>query len=164
MIPICGNYYYVLLIIRHAFFSTFYLRKMSRYTFHTVHYYHTYQMSQMYGYMYMDLLYMNYFIQLLTIIIFIIKYIRYSNWKLYIETLIIICILNFQTIETNIVIIKICPSMLFKDNLLIVLFSLLSLHYSLLPLSNYLVLFILRLSWHITCEKKMLQYWYIMSL
>ena len=44
--------------------------------------------------------------------------------------------------------------MLFNYILLIVLFSLLFLHYSLLPLSNYLVLFILclRLSWHITCE------------
>ena len=94
----------------------------------------------------MDLLYINYCIQLLTIIIFIIKYIRYSNWKLYIEILIIIFILNFQNIETNIVMIKKCPSMLFNDILLIVLFSLLSLHYSLLslrysllPLSNYLV-------------------------
>ena len=29
---------------------------MSRYTVHTVHDYHTYHMSQMYGYMYMDLL------------------------------------------------------------------------------------------------------------
>ena len=79
------------------------------------------------------------------IIIFIIKYIRYSNWKLYIETLIIICILN-------IVIIKKCPTMQFNDILLIVLCSLLSLHYSLLPLSNYSVLFIQRLSWHIACE------------
>ena len=56
--------------------------------------------------------------------------------------------------------IKKCPSMLFNGILLIVLFSLLSLHYSLsslhyslLPLSHCLVLFILRLSWHITCEK-----------
>ena len=145
MITICGNYYYVLLIIRNAFFSTFYLRKMYRYTVHTVHYHHTYHLSQMHGYMYIDLLYINYFIQFLTIIMFIIKYIRYSNWKLYIETLIIICILN-------IVMIKKCPTMQFNDILLIVLFSLLSLHYSLLPLSTYLVLFILRLSWHITCE------------
>ena len=135
MITICANYYYVLLIIRHAFFSTFYLRKMYRYTVYTVHYYHTHHVSQMHGYMYIDLLYINYFIQLLTIIICIIKYIRYSNWTLYIEKLIIICIINIQNIETNIVMIK-----------------LLSLHYSLLPLSNYLVLFIQRLSWHITCE------------
>ena len=153
MITICGNYYYVLLIIRHAFFSTFYLRITYRYTVHTVHYHHTHHVSQMHGYMYIDLLYINYFIQLLMIIIFIIKYIRYSNWKLYIETLIIICIFNIQNIETNIVIIKKCPTMQFNYNLLIVLFSLLSLHYSLLPLSNYLVLFIQRLSWHITCEK-----------
>ena len=47
---------------------------------------------------------------------------------------------------------KKCPTMLFNDILLIILFSLLSLHYSLLPLSIFLVLFILRLSWHITCE------------
>ena len=139
MITICGNYYYVLLIIRHAFFSTFYLRKMYRYTVHAVHYYHTHHVSQMHGYMYIDLLYMNYFIQLLTIIIFNIKYIRYSDWKLYIETLIIICILNIQNMETNIVMIKKCPTMQFNDVLLIVLFSLFSLHYSLLPLSNYLV-------------------------
>ena len=33
MSTICGNYYYVLLIIRHAFFSTFYLRKMYRFRF-----------------------------------------------------------------------------------------------------------------------------------
>ena len=146
MITICGNYYYVLLIIGHAFFSTFYLRKMYRYRVHTLQYHHTHHVYQMHGYMYIDLLYINYFIQLLTIIIFIIKYIRYSNWKLYIETLIIICILNIQNIETNIVMIKKCPTMQFNDILLIVLFSLLSLHYSLLPLSNYLVLFILRLS------------------
>ena len=133
------------------FFSTFYLREMYRYIVHTVHYHHTHHVSQMHGYMYIDLLYINYFIQLLTIIIFIIKYISYSNWKLYIETLIIICILNFQNIETNIVMIKNWSTMQFNDILLIVLFSLLSLYYSSLPLSNYLVLFILRLSWHITC-------------
>ena len=128
MITICGNYYYVLLIIRHVFFSTFYLRKMYRYTVHTVHYYNTHHVSQIHKYIYIDLLYINYSIQLLTNIIFIIKYIRYSNRKLYIETLIIICILNFLNIETNIVMIKKCPTMIFNDILLIVLYSLLSLH------------------------------------
>ena len=93
------------------------------------------------------------------IIIFIIKYIRYSNWKLYIETLIIICILNIQNIETNIVMIKKYPTMQFNDILLIVLCSLLS-------LNNSTVLFIQRLSWHITCENNVtiLVYYYYESI
>ena len=60
--------------------------------------------------------------------------------------------------------IKKCLTMSLNDILLIVLFSLLSLHYSLLPLSNYLVLFILRLSWHITCENNVTMLVYYESI